>query len=122
MYVEYLEYQRFTHNPVVEVDYERIAPYADAYIDNWTLDRVGKAVKNGEELPDVVKMVYSRIIDSVEDINNADGQVSSFSNGVDSYSFDTSKTMEQRVYNLCMNLLPVEWISACVDYEGGNAC
>lgn len=121
MYVSYLDYQRFSHNPIIEVEYEKDAPYADAYIDNWTLGRVGKAVKNLEELPESVKMVYALIVESINDINSSGGQVSSFSNGVDSYSFDTSQSVESRVREAVINLLPVEWCSACVSYEGGNA-
>lgn len=120
MYVSYLEYQRFTNDPLLEVDYVKAAPYADAYIDNWTLDRVGKAVKAGEELPDVVKMVYAKIIDSLEQVNSQGGEVASFSNGVDSYTFDTSKSEAARVYDATISLLPVEWSSADVSYRGGN--
>lgn len=121
MYVDYLEYQKFTHNPMIESDYDKSAPFADAFIDNFTLDRVGKAVSNGEELPDVVKMIYAKVIDSLEALTDTDGQVSSFSNGVDSYSFDNSNSVQERLRSYCINLLPVEWCSANVDYEGGNA-
>lgn len=120
MYVPYLEYQRFTHDPVVENVYNVSAPYADAFIDNMTLDRVGKAVRCGDELPDVVKMVYATIIDSMGDIRETGGRVSSFSNDVDTYTFDTSTPIGQNLMNFCAKILPVEWISANVDYEGGN--
>lgn len=122
MYVEYIEYQRFSHNPVVENDYVKSAPYADAFIDNWTLERVGKAVRNGEELPDSVKMTYAKIIDTLDTLTDTDGQVTSFSNGVDNYTFDTSTPQANMIHDLCIYLLPVEWCSACVSYEGGNAC
>lgn len=113
---------------ITEEQYMRLSPMADAIIDNWTLDRVGRAVKNGEELPDIVVTIYVAIVENLPAIMDntkmgKGGLVSSFSNGIDSYSFDVSKSMmEQLEQSLgwMINLLPVEWGSACVYFEGGN--
>lgn len=113
---------------ITEDQYVKIAPMADAIIDHWTLDRVGKAVKNNEELPEIVVTLYVKIVESLPDIMDGTkigkgGLVSSFSNGIDSYSFDTSETMEdqlKRRFGWMLDLLPVEWGSACVPFEGGN--
>lgn len=130
MYVPYDIFKSITlgDNEIPEEVYEKVAPMADAIIDNWTLDRVGKAVRNGEELPDIVNLIYTKIIESLPDIMDGTkigkgGLVSSFSNGIDSYSFEVSETMSDTMLNRfgwMLDLLPVEWCSACVPFEGGN--
>ena len=112
MYVDYKDYTAYATDPVSEDQYKKDAPFADAYIDNATMGRVGRAVRNGEDLPEAVKMAYSRIIAATE----ADGgeRVSSFSNGVDSYTFDTSETEVGQAYRQAIDLLPVEWISGVI--------
>lgn len=122
MYVDYLEYQRFArgNNVLTEEEYKRDAPLADALIDHWTLERVGKAVHNEEELPDIVKAVYVSIVDNMDVLSGSGELVSHFSNGVDSYTFDTENTEATRLKNYAMSILPVEWISADVYFKGGN--
>ena len=113
---------------ITEGQYAKVAPMADAIIDHWTLDRVGKAVENGEELPDVIVTLYVKIVESLPDIMDGTkvgkgGLVSSFSNGIDSYTFDVTDTMEGQLrsrFGWMLELLPVEWGSACVCFEGGN--
>ena len=113
---------------ITEGQYAKVAPMADAIIDHWTLERVGRAVRNGEELPDVIVTIYVKIIEALPDIMDGTkigkgGLVSSFSNGIDSYSFDVSQTMEDQLksrFGWMLDLLPVEWGSECVSFEGGN--
>ena len=135
MYVSFETFKELTlgdtsdpEQGITEDQYSKVAPMADAIIDHWTLDRVGKAVKNDEELPDVVKTIYVKIIESLPDIMDGTkigkgGLVSSFSNGIDSYSFDVTETMEDQLlsrFGWMLDLLPIEWGSACVPFEGGN--
>ena len=130
MYVSYDIFKGLTlgDGDIPEEVYQKVAPMADAIIDHWTLDRVGKAVRNGEELPDIVNLIYVKIVESLPDIMDGTkigkgGLVSSFSNGIDSYSFDVSETMEDRMlkqFGWMLELLPVEWGSVCVPFEGGN--
>lgn len=122
MYITYMDYQEFARGDVMdEAEYTRNAPYADAIIDNWTLNRVGEAVSDGVELPDVVKAVYTAIVENVDVLSGSGEVVSSFSNGVDSYTFDTSAgTQAEQVKAAAIEMLPVEWCSAAVDYKGGN--
>ena len=113
---------------ITEEQYTKVAPIADAIIDHWTLDRVGRAVKNDEELPDIIVNIYVKIVESLPDIMDGTkigkgGLVSSFSNGIDSYSFDVTETMKDQLFSRfgwMLELLPVEWGSACVRFEGGN--
>lgn len=130
MYVDYATFENLTlgDGNIPEDAYAKLAPMADAIIDHWTLGRVGKAVKNGEELPDIVQTLYVKVIESLPDIMDGTkigkgGLVSSFSNGIDSYTFDVSESMEDQLkgrFGWMLELLPVEWISACVPFEGGN--
>lgn len=109
-------------------EYMRLAPLADAIIDEWTLDRVGRAVRNGEELPEIVRTLYVAIIENLPAVIEngkvqTGGLVSSFSNGIDSYSFDVDSSVRdelKRSIGWMLDLLPVEWISQCVYFEGGN--
>lgn len=122
-YVDKTDYEVLSGHTMDDAEYTRKSAYADSYIDSITLDRVGKAVSNNEELPQQVKLVYSLIIDDIDAVTATGDRVSSFSNGEDSYSFDVSEDSAARIYATASSLLPVEWISACVAYEGGNhAC
>lgn len=126
MYVSFETYEQRAGKLSAD-DYEKAAPIADLVIDHWTLDRVGMAVSKGEELPDSVITVYCSIIDSVPSLMEAStvgaNEVSSFSNGIDSYGFETNKTVADKAQSSLgwmMEMLPVEWISSVVSYEGGN--
>lgn len=127
----YMTYERFSEVGLAELseaEYGRLAPVADLVIDNWTLGRVGSASKAGEELPASVETLYCAIIEGLPAIIDGSkpqqgGLVTSFSNGIDSYSFDVSQTAEQQLWSSLgwmVELLPVEWVSAVVSFEGGN--
>lgn len=111
-----------------EDTYNRLAPMADALIDNWTLGRVGRAVRNGETLPDSVVTLYVAIIEQLPAVIengkvSKGGLVSSFSNGIDSFTFETTKKISDTLYESLgwmVDLLPIEWCSAVVSFEGGN--
>lgn len=130
MYVSFETFERLTlgDGDIPEDMYEKVAPMADAIIDHWTLERVGKAVRNDEKLPEIVEVIYTKIIESLPDIMDGTkigkgGLVSSFSNGIDSYSFEVTETMRDQMFNRfgwMLDLIPVEWGSACVPFEGGN--
>lgn len=113
---------------ISEKEYVRLAPMADALIDNWTIGRVGRAVKNGEELPESVRTLYVSIVENLPAVIetgkvSSGGLVSSFSNGIDSYSFDVTKSISDTLYQSLgwmLDLLPVEWCSSVVSFEGGN--
>lgn len=142
MYVSYEQFLNaklggIPHNPVdgkeieykglTESQYAQVAPIADAIIDNWTLDRVGRAVKNGETLPDIVVTVYGVICESIPDLLESSKvgsePIESFSNGIDSYTFAATSDTQSKINDSLgwlIELLPIEWCSACVSFEGGN--
>lgn len=115
---------------MTEEEYTRVAPVADLVVDHWTLGRVGRAVGKGEELPQAVAALYCAVADAVPDAVEQSrkagkgGLVTSFSNGVDSFSFDASVTASKRLYESVgwmLALLPVEWCSGIPSFEGGSA-
>ena len=127
----YVPYNVFTEHGMADLsedEYKRLAPMADLVIDHWTLERVWRAVRNGESLPDSVVTLYCAIVEALPPVlegakPSKGGLVTSFSNGIDSYSFDVSETVEQqlrRSVGWMADLLPIEWVSAAVAYEGGN--
>lgn len=125
MFVDYEDYKELSNTVALsEDDYERIAPIADLVVDHWTLGRTARASANGEELPSAVKAVYTAVVNVVPSVleeSKGGERVTSFSNGVDTFSF-ASEPLSARLWSQLgwmAELLPVEWISACVGYEGG---
>lgn len=128
MYFSYDDFTSVTLGGIDEPTYERLAPMADLVIDHWTLGRVGKAYEAYDELPASVLTLYAAIVEALpgamSDSKASGGLVTSFSNGVDSYSFDVSETVQTRLrrqLGWMLGLLPVEWCSAVVPFEGGAA-
>lgn len=128
MYVDFETFDKTGMADIGEEEYARLAPMADLVIDHWTLDRVGNAHRRGEELPSCVVALYCAIVEALPVVIEGSkpskgGLVTSFSNGIDSYSFDVSETVDQQLWRSLgwmADLLPVEWISAAVAYDGGN--
>lgn len=139
----YISYEQFLEHTLGEIpaegeepkeldgltkeQYLHVAPMADLIIDDWTLDRVGKAVRNGEELPQSVVTLYVAICEAIPSIMDGSkghgGLITSFSNGVDSYSFQVTEDMNDALWNQLgwlLNSLPIEWSSAVVSFKGGN--
>ena len=125
MFVDYDDYTELTMSgPVTDRDYERYATVADLIVDHWTLGRVGRASADGEELPAAVKALYVSVVESLPSVmGEAKGgdRVKAFSNGVDSFTFEIEafdKRLRDQV-GWMLDMLPVEWVSACVPFEGG---
>lgn len=120
MYVSYETYADTVYGDgVSEAEYPAYSALADVMIDDWTYGRVGKAVEDGEELPQDVILLYSAIVSNgkslKESTTNSEAALSSFSNGVDSYGFDTDKSVSERLYSSLawmLDALPVRWTSA----------
>lgn len=129
----YVDYQDFIDRTLAsdfptEEQYVRLAPIVDSIIDDWTLGRVGTAVRDGEELPEPVVTLYVAIMEALPGAvegGKANGQlVKSFSNGVDKFEFEDEGTVMDRIEQSCqwmLGLLPIEWCSTCVSFSGGNA-
>lgn len=123
MYVPYETYKETVFGDAVsEEQYPAYASLADTLIDSWTYGRVGWAVENGEELPNEIVQLYSAIMSNAKSLKESsestEAALSSFSNGVDSYSFDSSKAVSERLYSALewmIDALPVKWTSAVVN-------
>lgn len=111
MYLTYEEYREMGGS-LSETAYPRFERKAEYYMDYWTLDRIKKL----EEIPECAKDAMFEVI---ENLPSLDGErVTSFSNGVNSFSFDTTTNELDRLYQKVKGMLPVELISAVVSYEG----
>ena len=111
MYLTYQEYKEMGGS-LSETAYPRFERKAEYHMDYWTLDRIKKL----EEIPECVKDAMYEVI---EGLPSLDGErVTSFSNGVNSFSFDTSTSEIDSLYQKVKVMLPVELISAVVSYEG----
>ena len=115
--------------PISQEEYMRLSVWADALIDDWTLDRVGRAFECGHALPIQVVMLYCEIVDGLPELMQssseaAGARVSSFSNGVDSYSFDlTESASESLKASLAwmVSALPAPFSSRCF-YSDEEPC
>ena len=127
MYLSYKNFQKLSGSIMTEQEYRSACAIADAVIDDWTLGRVGRAYEADEEIPETVTRLYCAIVESVpamlESAKVGKGEpVSSFSNGVDTFTFATGDTMGQRLrrqLGWMLELLPVEWVSCVASYKGG---
>lgn len=111
--------------PVDEERFAALAPLADAVLDSWTQGRASRAAEDGRDVPAVVATLYAAVVDalpSAVEASQGGERVTSFSNGVDSFSFDVKSVegeLESRLGWL-VQALPVEWCSACVPYAEGR--
>lgn len=127
----YVSYETFVSRTIAEEfpteeEYARLAPVADLVVDEWTMGRVGRTVADGDDLPDPVVTLYCAVVESIPGAvqgGKASGElVKSFSNGVDKFEFEDGGDAMARLERSCMwmlGLLPVEWVSRCVGFEGG---
>lgn len=123
MYVPYETYKETVFGDAVsEEQYPAYASLADTLIDSWTYGRVGLAFEDGEELPNEIVQLYSAIMSNAQSLKESsestEAALSSFSNGVDSYGFETDKTVSERLYDSLawmVEALPVRWTSAVVN-------
>lgn len=105
--------------------YMRLAPLADNLIDAWTLYRVGNAVRRGDTLPESIVALYCAIIDGLPYLTKssceAGQRVASFSNGIDSFSFDLTTTAAEdmrRSLWWMVEALPWEWNNSLASLWG----
>lgn len=132
MYLTFDEYQSMG-GTLTETEFNGAEAYAEVLLDSMTLNRLknDQAVKpDGYEK--AVKAAMMVLVQRVPEIKEAfsasatGSTVTSYSNGVDSFSFGGSanSTAENpaltAAYDEAALLLPVELVSACVSYNGAN--
>lgn len=124
MYVDFETFSASAFGGMTADEYARYAPLADLAIDHHTLGRVGACYGIGHALPASVTTAYCALVAATPPaLEDAAGgrQLTSYSNGVDSYGFAAATVAEDLAQRTAwvVDMLPVEWISAAVCYEGG---
>lgn len=108
MYITYEQYQALG-GTVSATDFPRFECRAGLLLDDWTLDRIRFMPA---PLPAYVAVAMTEIIDALPKL--AGERVTSFSNGVTSFSFDASKSDVSMLYDDVVRILPLELVSRCV--------
>lgn len=112
MYLSYEDYAAMGGKLPEGQEYENAERKARALLDAWTLDRI----KRLDEVPEEVELAMFEVIERIGyafDVSN----VASFSNSVNTTSFNTSADVRGELYDLVAAILPVELISAAVHYD-----
>lgn len=131
----YLTYERYKQlgGTLTQEGFGKAEPIAELYMNHWTLNRLKservimdlKAAGDYES----VERAMAYLADEVEGLrksrkSKADGaEVTSFSNGVNSFSFggagsSTEVTAaEASAHYMVCAMLPIELVSACVSYN-----
>jgi hypothetical protein len=107
MYLDYVTYQGLTLDAMSEQEFDYYEPDAETYLDNWTQNRV----RSLETIPASVQRVMARLVDGIKVMDGE--QVTSYSNGVDSWAFAREDDIA-KLYSMAVRILPVELVSACV--------
>lgn len=115
-----------------EESFAAAEPRAEMLLDGWTLDRLksGRAVADLEQTGGYrkVKVAMAWLVDQMQAIERArraksEGtEVTSFDNGVNSFSFGggasgETTAAEASAYHVVCTILPVELVSACAAYN-----
>lgn len=108
MYLTYEKYQELG-GKVSEADFPRLEAKAEYLLDDWTMIRIRFT---NQPLPDYVALAMTEIVDALAKLGGE--RVTSFSNGVTSFSFDTSKSDISMLYDDVVRILPLELVSRCV--------
>lgn len=134
MYVTYEEYGELG-GALDERSFAAAEPRAEMLLDGWTLNRLksGRAVADLEQMGEYrkVKVAMAWLVDQMQGIERArkaksEGtEVTSFNNGVNSFSFGggasgEATAAEASAYREVCRMLPVELVSACAAYNGAR--
>lgn len=107
MYLDYATYQTMSLSPVSASDFAILEPEAETYVDDWTYGRARLLVSHTE----AVQRVVAKVVDGLKSITGE--QVSSYSNGTDSWSFvkPTNEQQITRLHSMALRLLPLDLVS-----------
>lgn len=113
MYLSYEDYAAMGGKLPEGQEYENAERKARALLDAWTLDRIRRL----DEVPEEVELAMFEVIERIGPAFDGNGGVSSFSNGVNTVSFNASADVRGELYDLVAAILPVELISAAVHFN-----
>ena len=82
----------------------------EAKMDYITFGRLSKMIEKLEKVPEDIKMIEVIIINNIYDMTDNKGLsshegLSSYSNGIESFSYDTSKTNDEISQEMCSTLM-----------------
>ena len=82
----------------------------EAKMDYITFGRLSKMIEKLETVPEDIKMIEVIIINNIYDMTDNKGLsshegLSSYSNGIESFSYDTSKTNDEISQEMCSTLM-----------------
>lgn len=106
-YLTFEEYQGMG-GAVPQAEFASCERRARALLDDWTLGRVRRMADAGDELPACVKDAMCVMVDAMPGLSG--DRVSSFGNGVDSFTFDTSRDELAELYDTVCAMLPVRLV------------
>ena len=110
-YLTYEEYKELG-GQLDESAFPLLERKAQRKLDNYTFDRL----KDMETIDDEVKEVLTIMIDMLAEEGNGD-EVKSFSNGVVNLTYKDKKPIDERMYDVVVEYLPVSLISEVVECE-----
>lgn len=113
VYLSYEDYAAMGGKLPEGADYDSAERKARALLDAWTLDRI----KRLDEVPEEVELAMFELIERIGPAFDGNGGISSFSNGVNTVSFDASADVRGELYDLVTAILPVDLISAAVSFD-----
>lgn len=131
MYLTFEEYGELGGS-LDEKSFAVAEPRAEMLLDSWTLNRLKseRVVDDLEQIGEYqkVKVAMAWLVDQMQGIEKArkaksEGtEVTSFNNGVNSFSFgggasSEATAAEASAYHEVCRMLPVELVSACVHYN-----
>lgn len=108
----YLSYADFIEKggDMPETAFLQLERIAENKLNYFTQDRI----KELESIPDSVKDTMFDFICELKNSTRPNGQLTSYSNGIESFSFDLSKDPDSILYNIAVQNLPIELISAVI--------
>ena len=117
-YLTYEEYAELGGAAVDAAGFPAAERKARALMDDWTMNRVRETCASTEDVPGCVKEAMAVAVDALPGLSGE--RVASFSNGQDSFTFDTARDECAELYDECCALLPASLTSRCVG--GCRAC
>ena len=110
-YITYAEYQNFG-GTVSSSDFTNLELKAERKLDYYTQDRLKTVTTIISEVKELMTEFINRM--SVPALN---GNVTSYSNGIESFGFaeNQTKALDNELYQLAIEYLPIELISAYVE-------
>ena len=108
-YLTYEEYTSLGGSSISEQDFPQAERRARALMDDWTMGRVKAMQDEGDPIPECVKEAMCIAVDAVPGLSGE--RVSSFSNGVDSFTFDTARDEAGELYDAVCAMLPVRLVT-----------